>query len=44
MLWLPACAREALYSCIISYNTTIQRLARAQAGNHNIGLPMVLDA
>jgi hypothetical protein len=44
MLWLPACLRagEALYSCIIylGNNTTIQCLARAQAGNHNIGLPM----
>jgi hypothetical protein len=26
---------------LIGNNTTIQRLARVQAGNHNIGLPMV---
>jgi hypothetical protein len=47
---MVACLRagEALYSCIISQykiiiqgnNTTIQCLARAQVGNHNIGLPM----
>jgi hypothetical protein len=40
-------AGEALYSLIvvlfpIGNNTTIQCLARAQAGNHNIGLPMTL--
>ena len=44
MLWLPACARAR--HCIVvlfpGNNTTIQCLARAQAGNpHNIGLPMV---
>ena len=35
-------AGEALYIVVLfpGNNTTIQCLARAQAGNHNIGLPM----
>ena len=39
MLWLPACARAR--HCIVVLFPTIQCLARAQAGNHNIGPPMV---
>ena len=39
MLWLPACAR-ARHCIVVLY--PIQCLARAQAGNHNIGLPMII--